>query len=94
MCVLSAVAKRDAYGYEILEMISSQVEISESTVYPILRRLTQEGLLETYLQESSEGPPRKYYRATPLAKKSVREMVSDWREFNEKVEKLLSKVNS
>ncbi len=65
MCVLALVAQRDFYGYELVEAISKKIEISEGTVYPILRRLTQEGFFDTYLRESTEGPPRKYYRITP-----------------------------
>lgn len=81
MCVLALVAQRDFYGYELVESISKKIDISEGTVYPILRRLTQEGFFETYLRESSEGPPRKYYRITPAGKKSIKPLLDDWRHF-------------
>ncbi len=54
MCVLALARKRDFYGYELVETISRKIEISEGTIYPILRRLTQEKYFETYLQESGE----------------------------------------
>jgi transcriptional regulator, PadR family len=69
LCVLSIVDKRDCYGYELVDVISKNIEISDGTIYPILRRLTQEGYFTTYLKESSDGPPRKYYKLTELGKK-------------------------
>ncbi len=81
MCVLALVKQRDYYGYELVESISKRIEISEGTIYPILRRLTQEGYFETYLQESTEGPPRKYYRITTHGKKTAEDSVRDWKNF-------------
>ena len=63
ICVLSVLARRDCYGYELVNEISKTIDISEGTIYPLLRRLKDEGLVTTYLQESGEGPPRKYYRS-------------------------------
>ena len=53
--------KHDWYGYEISEYLSGRINIADGAVYPILRKLKGEGLLTTYLQEESGGPPRKYY---------------------------------
>lgn len=89
LCVLSMIRARDYYGYELVEEISQRIDIAEGTIYPILRRLTQEGYFETYLQESSEGPPRKYYRITELGKKAQGEMLAEWDEFTKSIEKLL-----
>lgn len=89
LCVLSMIKRRDYYGYELVEEISQGFEISEGTIYPILRRLTEEKYFETYLQESNAGPPRKYYRITKLGKSSQEEMMKDWQEFNQQVTKLL-----
>lgn len=59
--------KRDCYGYEISEFLSGHIDISDGTVYPtILRKLKADGMLTTYLQEESGGPPRKYYKLTEL----------------------------
>ena len=90
MCVLSLVSKRDFYGYELVETISKKIEISEGTVYPILRRLTQEKYFDTYLQESSEGPPRKYYRMTALGKKETEKMTKEWKQFTTDVNTILN----
>lgn len=89
LCVLTMIKKRDYYGYELVEEISQKFAISEGTIYPILRRLTEEKYFETYLQESNSGPPRKYYRITKLGKSSQEEMHKEWQEFNEQVAALL-----
>ncbi len=64
LCVLSLLKKRDMYGYEISDLLSKEISIADGTVYPILRKLKTDGLLTTYLQEESGGPPRKYYSLT------------------------------
>ncbi|GGF89889.1 transcriptional regulator [Paenibacillus albidus] len=89
LCVLSLTAKKDRYGYELVEEISKNFEISEGTIYPLLRRLTQEGLFSTYLMESTEGPPRKYYKLMPKGLDLKEEMVAEWRHFAKGVEKML-----
>ena len=91
LCVLTMISRKDYYGYELVEEISKVLEISEGTLYPILRRLTEEKYFETYLQESSEGPPRKYYRITKLGKDSQKELIKQWSEFNKQIEKLIGK---
>lgn len=90
MCVLSLVSQRDFYGYELVDTISKRIEISEGTIYPILRRLTQEKYFETYLQESTEGPPRKYYRITDHGKAEAEKIVSEWKTFHKKVDDIIN----
>ncbi len=70
LCVLSCLYVKDYYGYEISDTISRQINIADGTVYPILRKLKNDGLLTTYLQEESGGPPRKYYSITKLGKET------------------------
>lgn len=89
LCVLALVSKKDCYGYELIEEISKTMDISEGTVYPILRRLTKEDMFETYLKESSSGPPRKYYRITSVGEEHLKEMLSSWRKLNKNVESLI-----
>ena len=89
LCVLSLVKSRDYYGYELVEEISKKIDIAEGTVYPILRRLTQEGYFETYLQESNSGPPRKYYRITKLGRSVQTEQMVMWKDFNKSINSLL-----
>ena len=90
MCVLSLVSRRDFYGYELVETISKRIEISEGTIYPILRRLTLDKFFETYLKESSEGPPRKYYRMTALGKRETEILLKDWKKFTTDVNVILN----
>lgn len=85
MCVLALVSQRDFYGYELVETISKKIEISEGTIYPILRRLTIEKYFETYLKESNEGPPRKYYKMTNLGRQQTEKLISEWYRFSEDV---------
>jgi PadR family transcriptional regulator PadR len=81
MVVLSKIALKDSYGYDIYQEISMNMAISESTIYPILRKLTKDGLTETYLRESSNGPPRKYFRVTRKGKARLSELRKDWAKF-------------
>ena len=66
LCVLSLLRKQDRYGYEISDYLSKHIDIADGTVYPLLRKLKADGLVTTYLQEESGGPPRKYYKLTQL----------------------------
>lgn len=89
LCVLVLLDKEDRYGYELVQMISDQISISEGSVYPLLRRLTKEGYFTTYLQESTEGPPRKYYKLTQTGRVYLQEQLEEWRSFTEGVNKLI-----
>lgn len=64
LCVLSILVEKDSYGYDIISKLSEHIDVSENTIYPILRRLTHEDYFTTYLVESTEGAPRKYYQMT------------------------------
>jgi PadR family transcriptional regulator PadR len=92
LCVLSVIGQKDCYGYELVSEISKSIEISDGTIYPILRRLTIEGYFTTYLQESQEGPPRKYYKITELGQRVLNEQVEEWNEFMNGVNNILKGV--
>lgn len=81
LCVLSMLEKRDCYGYELVEEISKNIDMSEGTIYPLLKRLKDEGYFSTYLQESQEGPPRKYYKITEQGRSIKAELAGEWTEF-------------
>ncbi len=89
LCVLSLLTKRDFYGYEISEYLSKHINIADGTVYPILRKLKSEGLLTTYIQEESSGPPRKYYSLTKLGRHSFEKERVAYLEFAHAIEALL-----
>lgn len=90
MCVLALIKRKDYYGYELVETISKKIEISEGTIYPILRRLTHEKYFDTYLEESFEGPPRKYYRMTATGHKETEKLLKEWKKFSTDVEFLIN----
>jgi PadR family transcriptional regulator PadR len=89
LCVLVMLDKKDRYGYELVQKISSQIEISEGSIYPILRRLTNDEYFTTYLQESTEGPSRKYYRLTDKGRTYLYELITEWNEFASGVNQLI-----
>ncbi|KNF07218.1 hypothetical protein CLPU_21c00360 [Gottschalkia purinilytica] len=90
LCVLSTLSNKDCYGYELVETISKNIQISEGTIYPLLRKLVNEGYCTTYLKESQEGPPRKYYTLTELGIEIKDNLIEEWYEFVDGVEGVLS----
>jgi PadR family transcriptional regulator PadR len=90
ICVLALISQKDYYGYELVQEISENIEISEGTIYPLLRRLKNDGLVTTYLRESSEGAPRKYYKLTEKGEKEAKSMTKEWKNFSKQVTKLLN----
>ncbi len=89
LLVLSLLLEKDRYGYELVNEISKNISISEGTIYPLLRRLNNDGYFETYLKESSEGPPRKYYRITESGKEALKDLSEEWDKFLVGVGKIL-----
>lgn len=89
LLVLLNVRNEDRYGYELVEAVSKVVDVNEGTIYPILKRLTNESYFETYLKESNEGPPRKYYHLTILGKKRMEEMLDEYEKFSASVNKFI-----
>ncbi|NLN66217.1 MAG: PadR family transcriptional regulator [Clostridiaceae bacterium] len=94
LCVLSLLKKHDCYGYELSEYLSMHINIADGTVYPILRKLKSEGLLTTYLQEDSGGPPRKYYSLTSLGREVYEKERAEYLNFAKRVEILLEDDNN
>lgn len=80
VCVLAAIKDEDSYGYKIVKDMKPYVEISESTLYPILRRLEASGML-TVRSAEHNGRLRKYYRITDLGLKRIEDFAEEWREL-------------
>jgi len=89
MCILALINSQERYGYELVQAIGRYTEINEGTVYPILRRLTQEEYVSTYLVESSHGPARKYYRITTKGKKHLEALKGEWESLSQIVNSIL-----
>ena len=90
MCILTALGSQRLYGYDIVRCLRAidGLVISEGTVYPILARFRREGLVTASIEESSEGPPRKYYELTPAGRKHLGRMSEYWRRMKRGVDKL------
>ena len=73
------VEKVDMYGYELVEKVSKVVDVSEGTIYPILKRLTNEGYFETYTKESTEGP------ITSSGLQILNKELEEWQKFSKSV---------
>lgn len=89
LCVLTMLSRKDCYGYELVNEISKKISISEGTIYPLLRRLKNESYVTTYLQESLEGPPRKYYQLTKEGMSMKVSLSEEWMTFVSEVNTLL-----
>lgn len=80
VCVLAAIKNEPSYGYKIIKDIKPYVEISESTLYPILRRLENAELLTVQTTEHN-GRLRKYYHITPLGLQRIENFKQEWNEI-------------
>ncbi|GGG63804.1 PadR family transcriptional regulator [Paenibacillus radicis (ex Gao et al. 2016)] len=89
VCVLVLASSEDRYGYELAVKISEKFEVAVGSVYPLLNRLTQEGYFSTYLKESTEGPPRKYYRLTEQGWHHMRLLIKEWSSFTSAVNEII-----
>lgn len=86
--VLSVVSKEDTYGYKITQEIREAMDMSESTLYPVLRRLLKNNFLESYDQEYM-GRNRRYYKITDEGSKQLGIYQSEWFIYKEKIDKLM-----
>lgn len=85
-CILSVLSHQEVYPSDIIsKMKESRLMVVEGTLYPLLTRLKNAGLLSYRWVESNAGPPRKYYSLTPLGEKFLEELRSTWKELVEAV---------
>jgi PadR family transcriptional regulator PadR len=81
LAVLALLSRREMYGFELTGTISKHIRISEGTIYPLLKRIKDDGFVTTYLEESPEGPPRKYYKITEGGRIKKISLETEWREM-------------
>lgn len=93
LCVLSLLKQGDKYGYELADTVGKQIDISEGTIYPLLKRLRAEGYFEVYLKESNSGPARKYYKLTPKGRDTQMLLEDEWNSFTKSVSTFLGGGN-
>ena len=94
MCVLALLARRDGYAYDIASRLADGIGMGEGTIYPLMRRMQADGLVKTYLEESSSGPPRKYYQLTKAGHAAFAAQKSEWNSFASSVAKILADTKS
>ena len=81
-CILSILSSGERYPSEIIgKMKEAKLIVVEGTLYPLLTRLKNEGLLSYRWEESLSGPPRKYYKLTPLGEQFLKELQGSWNEL-------------
>lgn len=85
LIVLLVISAEDKYGYQLVNEVSKIVDVNEGTIYPLLKRLTNENYCETYLEQSAEGPARKYYKITNSGKVYLHLISKEWLEFSQVV---------
>ena len=86
MCILSLLSGEEMYTSDIIDKLKdSRLVVMEGTLYPLLARLKNAGLLQYYWQESNSGPPRKYFKITPEGLSFLGELKESWGEINEAV---------
>ncbi len=91
-CILSILGEREAYPSDILEELkSNKLLVVEGTLYPLLTRLKNAGLLMYRWEESNSGPPRKYYKLTEVGQNFLNELANSWQELNKAVTALTKK---
>ena len=90
-CVLSLLAGHERYGLELVQKLAEVdgMVTSEGTIYPLLARLRRDGEVETFWQESSAGPPRRYYRITRKGTTALNGFRSEWGRFRSAVDQFL-----
>ena len=88
ICVLTALREEESYGYKIISDLAPHIEISESTLYPILRRLESAGAV-TVRNAEFNGRLRKYFRITKLGLEKIQDFINDMNEF-EKISKFIT----
>jgi PadR family transcriptional regulator PadR len=91
-CILSVLSEGDHYPSEIIEkMKTAKLIVVEGTLYPLLMRLKNDGLLSYRWEESTSGPPRKYYKLTPIGQQFLKELELTWNELVESVNQTIKK---
>jgi PadR family transcriptional regulator len=92
LCVLALLARGESYAYEIASTLAASVGMGEGTIYPLMRRMQDDDLVESRLAESSSGPPRKYYRLTAAGRAAFAAQKREWRTFADAVNELLGDI--
>ncbi|PLW93489.1 MAG: PadR family transcriptional regulator [Marinilabiliales bacterium] len=95
LCVLSVISDQEVYTSDILSALKdAQLLVVEGTVYPLLTRLKNDGILKYRWEESTSGPPRKYYSLTEQGIETLNSLTENWKQLNKSVQQLLKPKKS
>ena len=89
LCVLAYLAAADNYAYEIATFLAREIGMGEGTIYPLMRRMQADGLLDDYLVDSPSGPPRRYYRLTKAGRTRLSAQRQTWNEFSRAIDRIV-----
>lgn len=94
-CILSLLSQKEAYASEIIQALkNAKLLVVEGTVYPLLTRLKNDGLLTYRWEESTGGPPRKYYLVTALGQDFLKELHNTWTELVASIQKITTNTEN
>lgn len=88
VCVLSILDREDTYGYKLTQEVRQAMDISESTLYPVLRRLQKDGDLVTY-DEPFQGRNRRYYKLTEAGIDKLHAYKQEWEDYKKRVDRVI-----
>lgn len=92
-CILHIISRGEVYASDMLEeLTAARIMVVEGTLYPLLTRLKNAGLLDYKWVESTSGPPRKYYLLTDIGRASLKGMNDTWQELSDSVNSIVSKT--
>ncbi len=89
LCVLAMLSRGDSYAYDIASHLAEDIGMGEGTIYPLMRRMQTAGLVKTYLVETPNGPPRKYYKLTAAGRSAFAAQRAEWDVFARSVQKIV-----
>jgi len=94
LCVLAVISDKEVYTSDIISSLKeAELLVVEGTVYPLLTRLKNEGLLKYQWKESTSGPPRKYFSLTEKGRTAFKTMYENWEKLNQSVNRILKNKN-
>lgn len=90
-CILTIISRGEAYASDILDTLrEANLLVVEGTVYPLLTRMKNEGMLTYRWQESTGGPPRKYYALTSEGEELIRQLDAEWKAINDSINQVIN----
>lgn len=93
-CILSIISRGEAYASDILETLKkAELLVVEGTIYPLLTRMKNEGWLSYRWQESTEGPPRKYYTLTENGERLLEQLDAEWQSIYQAINQITNKIS-